>query len=328
MSAMRSPAFGARRRRYRGLSDSWDSARRIPSLEVVGVLGAMPRNGWAVAVLKASWTRRPSLLLQSMTKPRLLDLFCGAGGAAMGYARAGFEVVGVDIKPQPHFPFEFVQADVLDLTDNPEEGGVGIWRGASWYLLGDFDAIHASPPCQAFTQMSARWRGQGTKADEHQDLLTPTLALLRNLDVEPDPKRRMPWVVENVVGARKMMNANLTLHGGMFGLGVHRPRLFESNVLLLAPRAAQTKNPLGVYGKVDGRTTYRYRNAGNYKPGEPGSASKSLIRAWKSIEEGQEAMRIDWMTEERELAEAIPPAYTELIGHQLLQHIQAKERVA
>jgi DNA (cytosine-5)-methyltransferase 1 len=222
----------------------------------------------------------------------LLDLFCGAGGAAMGYCRAGFDVVGVDIRPQPRYPFEFVQADAIEF---PRDG---------------FDAIHASPPCQAFTQMSARWRGKGTKADDHVDLLTPTLELLRPLET--------PWVAENVQGAKHHMRANLTLHGGMFGLGVHRPRLFESNVLLLAPKASQTVSPVGVYGKVDGRTTYRYRNNGNYK-------GKSLIRAWKSVEEGQRAMGIDWTDDPRELAEAIPPAYTELIGHQLMQHVRARQ---
>lgn len=240
-------------------------------------------------------TSKPSSLPD---RPRLLDLFCGAGGAAMGYHRAGFEVVGVDIKAQPRYPFAFVQADVFDWF--------GRWRRS---LPHRFDAIHASPPCQAFTQMSARWRGKGTKADDHLDLLTPTLKLLRPLEI--------PWVVENVQGAKHHMNATLTLHGGMFGLGVHRPRFFESNVLLLAPKSAQTVSPLGVYGKVDGRTTYRYRNNGNYK-------GKSLIRAWKSIEEGKEAMGIDWMEDERELAEAIPPAYTELIGSQLMQHVRAR----
>jgi DNA (cytosine-5)-methyltransferase 1 len=234
-------------------------------------------------------------------KPRLLDLFCGAGGAAMGYHRAGFEVVGVDIVEQPRYPFEFVQADALEfLRGNPPDWTLGIGD--------DFDAIHASPPCQAFTQMSARWRGKGTKADEHVDLLTPTLELLRPL--------KIPWVVENVQGAKHHMNATLTLHGGMFGLGVHRPRFFESNILLLAPKSRQTTSPIGVYGtKPDGRTTYRYRNNGNYK-------GKSLIRAAKSIEEAREVMGIDWMTWE-EIREAIPPAYTELIGHQLLQHIRA-----
>jgi DNA (cytosine-5)-methyltransferase 1 len=155
--------------------------------------------------------------------------------------------------------------------------------------------------------MSARWRGKGTKADDHLDLLTPTRALLAGMS--------KPWVVENVPGAVHHMKPTVVLHGGMFGLGVHRPRLFESNVLLMAAYAPRTRSPIGVYGKPDGRTTYRYRNNGNYK-------GKSLIRAWKSLEEGAEAMGIDWM-DVAGLREAIPPAYTEHIGHQLLQHLEA-----
>src|SRR5438034_875974 len=84
---------------------------------------------------------------------QLLHLFCGAGGAAVGYHRAGFDVVGVDINPQPRYPFRFYQMDALWLLD--------------WAVVGDFDAIHASPPCQAFTQMSARWRGRGGPTDDH-----------------------------------------------------------------------------------------------------------------------------------------------------------------
>jgi len=226
-----------------------------------------------------------------MTRPRLLDLFCGAGGAAMGYHRAGFDVTGVDNRPQPRYPFTFIQADAMT------------------FPLDGFDAIHASPPCQAFTQMSARWRGKGTKADIHPDLLTPTLAILRTLG--------LPYIVENVQGAKAHMRATLVLHGGMFRLGVHRPRLFEANVLILAVRTPQTLSPLGVYGaKPDGHTTYRYRDNGNYK-------GKSLIRTAKSVEEAREAMGIDWMTWD-EIREAIPPAYTEYIGVQLLEHL--KER--
>ena len=226
-----------------------------------------------------------------MTRPRLLDLFCGAGGAAVGYHRAGFDVTGVDNRPQPRYPFTFIQADAMT------------------FPLDGFDAIHASPPCQAFTQMSARWRGKGTKADIHPDLLTPTLAILRTLG--------LPYIVENVQGAKAHMRATLVLHGGMFRLGVHRPRLFEANVLILAVRTPQTLSPLGVYGaKPDGHTTYRYRNNGNYK-------GKGLIRTAKSVEEAREAMGIDWMTWD-EIREAIPPAYTEYIGVQLLEHL--KER--
>lgn len=237
-------------------------------------------------------------------KPRLLDLFCGAGGAAEGYRRAGFEVVGIDIAPQPHYPVEFHQHDALRVLERLDDSWTDPWQ-PKW-RLSDFDAIHASPPCQAFTQMSARWRGKGTRADEHPDLLTPTLKLLAEIN--------LPYVVENVPGAQALMPEAITLHGGMFGLGVHRPRRFVSNVLLMVPRCAQTKQPVGVYGKPDGRTVWRYRNNGNMK-------GKSLIRAWKSLEEGSEAMGIGWMDVD-ELREAIPPAYTEFIGLQLLAYCE------
>jgi DNA (cytosine-5)-methyltransferase 1 len=232
-----------------------------------------------------------------MRRPRILDLFCGAGGAAVGYHRAGFEVVGVDIKSQPHYPFEFLHGDALEVLSRP-----------AWALATEYDAIHASPPCQAFTQMSARWRGKGTKADDHLDLLTPTRALLADVSI--------PYVIENVQGAKNYMRVDLRLHGGMFGLRVHRPRLFETNFPVEGFYAPQTKQPIGVYGKPDGRTTYRYRDNGNMK-------GKSLIRAWKSVEEGKQAMGIDWMETDREVAEAIPPAYTEYIGRQLMAALHA-----
>jgi DNA (cytosine-5)-methyltransferase 1 len=206
----------------------------------------------------------------------------------MGYHRAGFTVSGVDIKPQPRYPFTFIQGDALEYIAAHGQ---------------EYDVIHASPPCQAFTQMSAKWRGRGTRADEHPDLLTPTLTHLRPLTT--------PWVVENVPGARRLMRPTVILHGGMFGLGVHRPRLFESSSMFLCAPAPRVPFPIGVYGtKPDGRTTYRYRNNGNYK-------GKSLIRAAKSIEEARAVMGIDWMTWE-EIREAIPPAYTEWIGLQLM----------
>jgi len=213
----------------------------------------------------------------------------------MGYHRAGFDVTGVDIRPQPHYPFAFHQADALAFLEE---------RGA------EFDAIHASPPCQAFTQMSARWRGKGGPTDDHVNLLTPTRGLLATFS--------QPWIIENVQGAKHHMQATVTLHGGMFGLGVHRPRLFESNVLLLAPPGRRTVFPIGVYGThPDGRTTWRYRNNGNMK-------GKSLIRAAKSIEEAREVMGIDWM-DWSEIKEAIPPAYTEYLGAQIIRYVGATE---
>lgn len=214
---------------------------------------------------------------------KLLDLFCCAGGAAVGYHRAGFEVVGVDLRPQPHYPFEFHQADAMT------------------YPLEGFDALHASPPCQAFTQMSARWRGKGGKADSHPNFLEPTLARFARLSV--------PWVVENVVGARQHMPVCLKLHGGMFGLGVHRPRLFASNVFLLGAPADAVDNPIGVYGpRADGRRLFTRKDI---------HGKVSIQRAAHSAAEACEAMGIDWPMTWDEVREAIPPAYTEYIGRQL-----------
>jgi DNA (cytosine-5)-methyltransferase 1 len=125
---------------------------------------------------------------------RILDLFCGAGGAAMGYHRAGFDVVGVDINPQPHYPFEFHQGDAM-----------------TWPLDG-FDAIHASPPCQAYSKATA-WRGD---PDSHPDLLV--------LVVERLTAHGVPYVVENVPGAP--FEADMLLCGSMFGLPIRRHRYF------------------------------------------------------------------------------------------------------
>jgi DNA (cytosine-5)-methyltransferase 1 len=153
---------------------------------------------------------------------RLLDLFCGAGGAAVGYSRAGFdEIVGVDIKPQPRYPFEFVQADALA------------------YPLDGFDAIHASPPCQRFTAMRTMYN-----AKEHADLLTPTRERLRG--------QSAPYVIENVPGSP---TAGLTLCGSMFGLGIRgaqlrRHRLFEVWPQLIMTPACNHHSPvIGVYGQ-------------------------------------------------------------------------------
>lgn len=231
-------------------------------------------------------------------KPRLLDLFCGAGGAAMGYHRAGFEVVGVDIKPQPNYPafMEFHEADALEFaSDYLTEIGP--------YRLGYFDAIHASPPCQAHTTMSNRWRGAGGKADGHVNLIDETRELLEATG--------LPYVIENVPGAREHMRSPVTISGASVGLErIVRPRLFESNFLLLVPEWMPPVEPIGVYGKAhDGRLLFK-------------RADGTEQRAASSLAQAREAMGIDWM-EWSELKEAIPPAYTELIGHQLMAHLKA-----
>lgn len=212
-------------------------------------------------------------------KPRLLDLFCGAGGCAAGYARAGFEVTGVDIADHPDYPFDFVQGDVLELLDPPD--------------LGAWDVIHASPPCQGYTTMNNR----------HGSDTPRLLEQVRERLIQT----RLPYVIENVPGAVKWMRSPITLTGEMFGLRVHRPRLFESNCLLLAPaKPPRQADPVAVYGKADGRRLWTRKDG-------------SELRA-ANLETGSEAMGIDWMTWD-DLREAVPPAYTQWIGQQLLAHV-------
>jgi len=134
---------------------------------------------------------------------RILDLFCGAGGAGMGYARAGFEVVGVDINPQPRYPFEFVRGDALVFLASP------------FVDLSKFDAIHASPPCQAYANVTA-WRGDQS---DHPDLIDATRDLLNATG--------LPWVIENVPEAP--LRPDLLLCGSHFGLRIKRHRIFESS---------------------------------------------------------------------------------------------------
>lgn len=214
-------------------------------------------------------------------KPRLLDLFCGAGGAAMGYHRAGFEVVGVDIKPQPHYPFEFHRADAMT------------------FPLGGFDAIHASPPCQAYTVAN------NIHGREHPDLLPATRERLLASGA--------PWVIENVPGS-PMLHA-IVLCGLTFGLNVKRHRFFESSELILAPPCNGHE---GDWVLVFGHTVLeRSKSIGKTAKGGPRFRRKHL-----GTEVGRKAMGIDWMSRD-ELSEAIPPSYTEFIGAQLLRTIGA-----
>jgi DNA (cytosine-5)-methyltransferase 1 len=217
---------------------------------------------------------------------RVLDLYCGAGGAGMGYALAwpDAEIVGVDLRPQPNYPFRFVQADVLHLDP-------------AW--LATFDVVHASPPCQAHTTMSARWRGRGTVADERVDLLPPTRALLRQAGVH--------YVIENVAGASRQMHHPITLSGDRFGLQVVRPRLFETSFPVDARRRPPVQpiaDAIGVYGQGPHGQVLWTRKDG------------TVQRRARSLAEGQAAMGgITWMNW-RELCESIPPAYTRWIAEQ------------
>ena len=204
-----------------------------------------------------------------MARPRLLDLFCGAGGAAVGYYRAGFDVVGIDIARQPRYPFPFIQGDALKPP----------------VRLEDFDAIHASPPCQKYSWAARRWREV-----ERVDLLPATRELLT--------ASGKPWVIENVIGAP--LDNMLTLCGTQFGLDVLRHRRFESSFLLFGPGACSHNGTVrkGRYVTVAG-------HGGENAKGRGGRQHK------------QQAMGIDWMSD-GELNEAIPPAYTAFLGRQLL----------
>lgn len=200
----------------------------------------------------------------------------------MGYHRAGFDVTGVDIAPMPRYPFTFIQADALEYV--AEHGR-------------EYDVIHASPPCQAFTALKTTWN-----AKSHVDLLTPTREALARLSV--------PWIIENVPGAP--IRHHIVLCGTMFGLGIRdaelrRHRWFETRppFPVLVPPCAHGQRPvtIGVYG-------------------QHGRDRRRTVDTFFSVADGRIAMGIDWMTGD-ELSQAIPPAYTEFIGNLILSQIEA-----
>lgn len=234
---------------------------------------------------------------------KLLDLFCCAGGAGMGYHRAGFEVVGVDIDPQPRYPFEFHQADALEyLAEHGHE----------------FDVIHASPPCQHYSTMTkGRWQD---RLESHPDLIAPVRALLQKIG--------KPYVIENVEGARAELVNPILLCGTMFGLQtkhgsqLRRHRYFEMSIpMFLVPTCQHNKGSvIGVYG--GGQNPARRRPATIGVWGHAGGSSNRDNLISFGTDDRREAMGIDWMVGD-ELSEAIPPAYTEYIGSQLFAQVQS-----
>lgn len=221
-------------------------------------------------------------------RPLLLDLFCGAGGAAMGYHRAGFDVVGVDIRPQPRYPFEFIQADALDVLREEDLTGLAI----------PFAAVHASPPCQAYSQSALSHRNAGKT---YPDLLDLTRELL-----EP---RTLPWVIENVPGAP--MRPDFKLCGCMFGLDVRRERWFETSWQAFDLRPG-CHHPYPVVSVVGHGTPTWVRTYWQEHHGRN-----------PNIHDYRAAMGIDWMNR-NELSEAIPPAYAEHIGGYLMAEVKAR----
>jgi DNA (cytosine-5)-methyltransferase 1 len=234
-------------------------------------------------------------------RPRILDLFCCEGGAAVGYERAGFDVVGVDSAPQPRYPFAFIQADVLSLDVR---------------FLRFFDAIHASPPCQFGTELNSA-------KDRHVNLIPSTRAMLQ--------ASGLPYVIENVRRVRAHLVEPVSLFGTMFDchlitsagqrFDLSRERLFETNWGLQAPEHRRALHPIAnVFG-----SHLRVRS-GPYRTGKgtgrtvdlPGEDRAALAR---------QLMGMPWASMNG-ISEAVPPAYTEFVGVQLLQRLGEQRRAA
>lgn len=211
---------------------------------------------------------------------RLLDLFSGSGGAAMGYHRAGFtDIVGVDLAPMPRYPFDFAQGDALEYL--AEHGD-------------DFDAVHASPPCQWVTHASIQWRSAGKT---YPALVDPTRDLLLALG--------RPYVIEQPVGWP--LRNPVMLNGAQFGLRVRRVRYFETSFEMPLVLLPGDEMPAKMGRPWDARKGQVFYPVGHFS----------------GVAEARVAMGIDWYMTQREVAQAIPPAYCEFIGKHLLDRIRA-----
>ena len=209
---------------------------------------------------------------------RLLDLYCGGGGASYGYELAGWDVVGVDISPQPKYRGEFIQADAIEYVKAH---------------YNEFDAIHASPPCQAYSMASMQFRQTGK---EYVDLIEPTRRELI--------KTGLPYVIENVPGSPLI--EPIELCGAMFGMATYRHRLFESNIKLEAPPHPEHTAP-------------------NAKMGRPVKNGEFIqyVGHFSGVKLVQNMTGLKWLGQ-KELAQSIPPQYTEYIGKQLLAYVHGQ----
>jgi DNA (cytosine-5)-methyltransferase 1 len=233
------------------------------------------------------------------TRMRLLDLFCGAGGAAAGYEQAGFaEILGVDIKPQPNYPYDFMLGDALEV------GMLG--------FVEQFDAIHASPPCQGYSRLRhLPW----LKDRDYPRLIEPTREMLID--------RGIPFVIENVEDAPLSRapalfgGHGLMLCGQMFDLpGQFRHRRFESSVIL-----AQPPHRRHTFVMQTGRAVLGKRYPRRFAGITDWQESGGVAGHFGNKERAERSMGIDWMTVD-ELRQAIPPAMTKFIGTQLLEHLR------
>jgi DNA (cytosine-5)-methyltransferase 1 len=211
-----------------------------------------------------------------MNKPLLLDTFCKAGGTSMGYHRAGFEVVGVDIEPQKRYPFEFHQGDAIEFIQKYGK---------------DFDVIAGSPPCQDYTPLKA------LTGKTYPRLIQATREAIRLTG--------KPYIIENVAGARFELDNPIMLCGTMFELRVIRHRYFECNPIIWWPPVQCTCSML-----------YTHSGHGQYSSFDNGATAICVVGNDFKVKDARIAMGIDWMIG-KELAQAIPPAYTEWLGREM-----------
>jgi len=225
-----------------------------------------------------------------VTRPLLIDFCCKAGGASRGYADAGFDVLGVDHKPQPNYPFPFVQMDLLDIT--PE-----------WVAMMGARALAGSPPCQGLTRMN-------NDKSRHLNLIPQTRALFEATG--------LPWVIENVEGAAAFMPGAVTLCGSHFNLGCQGCRLERHRLFLCSgfelpqmPCAHDRRPVIGVYGDHARR-----------RAASAGGRGTRDVWAKSHRDTMREALGMDWGTA-AELSEALPPAYTRYVGAHLLAALRS-----
>ncbi|MFJ9387742.1 DNA cytosine methyltransferase [Nocardioides sp. NPDC101246] len=217
-----------------------------------------------------------------MSRPKLLDLFCCAGGCSMGYYDAGFDVVGVDLTPRLDYPFEFIESDAMDVL-------------ADHGFLSSFDIVHTSPPCQHYS-VAANAHGN---ADDHPDLVAATRDALRSWGG--------PYVIENVPTA-PLIDAVLICGWAMGLRHIKRHRLFETNMPLMSPGCLC---PEGDTVSVFGHS------------GEDRRKSAGGMRKHVPIAEVRELMCVPWIKGRDEVSESIPPPYTEFLGAQILDYLEA-----
>ena len=205
---------------------------------------------------------------------KLLDTYCCQGGASAGYIAAGFDVVGVDFEHQPRYPYPFKQADAVQyIRDHGHE----------------FDAIHASPPCQRYS------KAQRIQNREHPDLISATREACLEVGV--------PFVIENVEDARGELVNPAMLCGEFFGLRTYRHRLFETSFHVEIPLHFEHVERTVKMGRAVNPGDW-YHAVGNFS----------------GVDYIREDMGVPWMNRDG-IRECIPPLYAEFIGRQLAQHL-------